>query len=353
MTYDGNGIGLFSSQINNLQLGTTYFVRAYATNEIGTAYGNTVSFKTIDKTINGYTLTQNETWSGTILLKGDIVVPSGITLTINPGTIINISTDAPLYDGGLSIDKIEFYIKGGGLIINGTAQNIVQLKSAASSPTNIDWDGIWMSGNRLDIAYCSISDTEWGIFNLSSTAMKISNCLFNNISVSAIFDLGSQQNSLSYNSFINVGTGYYLCNSNRIAQLDYSEFRNNYWDLKIAGSSDYITNNSSISVNYSNFSGNKLFNLYWDKDVTNSNITANYCYGITTYPANGNGNTYSSKNPLSSPYSGAGCGFSSNVKSASLRSYIIDNPEQRKRIVIEHDEKIKRIYDELNRQGIK
>lgn len=43
-TSDGSGIGLFTSTLSGFQPGTTYYVRAYATNSIGTAYGNEVSF---------------------------------------------------------------------------------------------------------------------------------------------------------------------------------------------------------------------------------------------------------------------------------------------------------------------
>lgn len=45
-TIDGNGIGTYISNLSGLQRGTTYFVRAYATNSAGTAYGNEVSFTT-------------------------------------------------------------------------------------------------------------------------------------------------------------------------------------------------------------------------------------------------------------------------------------------------------------------
>ena len=39
-THEGSGIGIFTSNITGLTAGTTYYVRAYATNAIGTAYGN-------------------------------------------------------------------------------------------------------------------------------------------------------------------------------------------------------------------------------------------------------------------------------------------------------------------------
>jgi streptogramin lyase len=45
-TTDGSGPGSFTSTITNLQPNTTYYVKAYATNAIGTAYGNEISFTT-------------------------------------------------------------------------------------------------------------------------------------------------------------------------------------------------------------------------------------------------------------------------------------------------------------------
>ncbi|MDB9726004.1 hypothetical protein OAA90_06445 [Salibacteraceae bacterium] len=42
----GNGTGVFTSSITGLTLNTTYYVRAFATNSAGTAYGNQISFTT-------------------------------------------------------------------------------------------------------------------------------------------------------------------------------------------------------------------------------------------------------------------------------------------------------------------
>lgn len=48
-TVDGAGLGEFESVIENLTPNTKYYVRAYATNSAGTAYGDEVSFTTEDE----------------------------------------------------------------------------------------------------------------------------------------------------------------------------------------------------------------------------------------------------------------------------------------------------------------
>ena len=59
-TTNGSGVGSYTTKMTNLELYTTYYVRAYATNEEGTAYGEEVSFTTLAAyspatgTSNGY-----------------------------------------------------------------------------------------------------------------------------------------------------------------------------------------------------------------------------------------------------------------------------------------------------------
>lgn len=45
-TTNGSGLGSFSSSLTGLTEATTYYVRSYATNSLGTVYGNQVSFTT-------------------------------------------------------------------------------------------------------------------------------------------------------------------------------------------------------------------------------------------------------------------------------------------------------------------
>jgi uncharacterized protein (TIGR02145 family) len=49
-TSDGTGTGTFSSSVTGLTGKTTYYVAAYATNEVGTSRGSVVTFKTTDST---------------------------------------------------------------------------------------------------------------------------------------------------------------------------------------------------------------------------------------------------------------------------------------------------------------
>ena len=91
-TNDGTGIGVFVSSLTGLTPGTLYHARAYATNKIGVAYGNEITFTTA--AINAATLTTTAisgiTSSGA-QSGGDILTDGGSTITAR-GICWNIST---------------------------------------------------------------------------------------------------------------------------------------------------------------------------------------------------------------------------------------------------------------------
>ena len=81
ITANGTGSGLFVSDLTELTHATTYFVRAYATNGIGTSYGNEVSFRTSTviptvTTINITEISQRNASSG-----GNITSDGGANVT--------------------------------------------------------------------------------------------------------------------------------------------------------------------------------------------------------------------------------------------------------------------------------
>lgn len=102
-TNDGSGTGTFTSTITGLTAATTYYVRAYATNSTGTAYGNEISFTTgaavlpTITTVEVTSITQTGATSG-----GDITDEGGVAITAsgicwaataNPTTADSKTTD--------------------------------------------------------------------------------------------------------------------------------------------------------------------------------------------------------------------------------------------------------------------
>ncbi len=64
------------------------------------------------------TLTQDEIWTGEILITGDIVIPEGITLTVLPGTSITFSGDGSDNDVETAILN-ELWLGKSNLLVKG------------------------------------------------------------------------------------------------------------------------------------------------------------------------------------------------------------------------------------------
>ncbi len=77
---NGTGTGSFTSSMTNLKANTTYYVRAYATNEAGTVYGEVKSFKTLEE-------------------EPEIVLP-----TVTTNSVTNITSNSATCGGNVTSD---------------------------------------------------------------------------------------------------------------------------------------------------------------------------------------------------------------------------------------------------------
>lgn len=107
ITSDGSGIGTFNSLIDSLSPGTLYYVRAYAQNSVGIAYGNEVTFSTLPSvpivsTINvmGVTSSEAEIYGEVISDQGATVTARGFAYSVTPGPTIS---NSPYINAGSGI----------------------------------------------------------------------------------------------------------------------------------------------------------------------------------------------------------------------------------------------------------
>jgi len=115
-TTNGTGTGAFTSNITGLLENTTYYVRAYATNSAGTAYGNQLSFTTNAQAVT-VTITEPEDGarvSGTVLIKADASA--------------NLAALASANAAIQAVQKVEFYVDD------------TKIGEDASEPYETSWD---------------------------------------------------------------------------------------------------------------------------------------------------------------------------------------------------------------------
>ncbi len=105
-TTDGQGTFDFASQLTGLIPNTTYYVRAYATNSIGTTYGSEKEFTTLEdisipslNTVHASEITDNSAVSGgTNIFDGNLeIISKGVCWSKNPNP--NIQNDSKTEDG--------------------------------------------------------------------------------------------------------------------------------------------------------------------------------------------------------------------------------------------------------------
>ena len=110
ITDASNGAGAYTASLTGLANGTTYYVRAYAINSIGTSYGSQVSFTTLNKptvtttTASLVTATSASTGGNVTSNGGNAITERGVVYSTaaNPTTSDTKITDATASTGSFS-----------------------------------------------------------------------------------------------------------------------------------------------------------------------------------------------------------------------------------------------------------
>lgn len=121
------------------------------------------------KPIEKGVIQSDATWSNEILIKGDVEVAPGVTLTIMPGTIVRfvrIEDDGPenLYKESTDhFSRAELIIRG-TLIARGTKDRMIVFTSNESSPRAGDWSAVnFLDSKDNVVEYCEISYADTGV----------------------------------------------------------------------------------------------------------------------------------------------------------------------------------------------
>lgn len=125
-TTDGSGTGTFASSLTGLSASTLYYVRAYAINTIGTAYGNETTFLTpnpVPPTVGTYpgtNITMTTATSGGIVTSdgGAPVTGRGVCWSLSPNPSLadshtNDGTGAGIYVSNITglVEATHYYVR--------------------------------------------------------------------------------------------------------------------------------------------------------------------------------------------------------------------------------------------------
>ena len=102
------------------------------------------------------------TWSGEVIVDGDVVVQPGATLTVAPGTTVRIP-GGDRRRTGFYPERSELLVFG-GLVLQGSTEDPLSFVSGAASPRSGDWAGVFlMNAQDPDLREVHIENATHGV----------------------------------------------------------------------------------------------------------------------------------------------------------------------------------------------
>jgi hypothetical protein len=194
---EGNGKGSFSTTLPNLAPNTTYYIRAFATNEVGTGYGSEIKVTTFSgtaiptvTTIPISDITSTSAKSGGIVTGdcGSVVTARGVVWSTSPNPTISLTTKTTNGSGTGSFTSslsgltpnTTYYIKAYATNSSGTGYgNEVTFKTGQNCSPNPVLSGLKgiCKGNTTLLS----SNVSGGIWSSSNPSIATINSMTGNV----------------------------------------------------------------------------------------------------------------------------------------------------------------------------
>jgi parallel beta-helix repeat protein len=226
------------------------------------------------------------TWHGDVLIKGDVEIARGVTLTVMPGTVVRFAKIEENGPANLSMDKTKNFtraelIVNGRILAQGTKEKMIVFTSAEKSPQRADWGAINMlEGEDNIFEYCDISYGHTAVHG-HGAQFTLTKCYLHDNGVAVGFKNVNECNlryvTILYNRITENGGGV-LCSKDARATVSRNEIDHN----KFFGI--YGKKGSQVIVRYNSVFGNGKGVILWATDgfrIRENNVYGNEDYNVS------------------------------------------------------------------------
>ena len=126
-------------------------------------------------------ITGVETWSGRVVLRGDVTITPTGSLTILPGTRIECDARADDQVSGINTSRIEIIVDQGTLTAVGTSSSPIVFTSSPAPPASAapgDWHGLRLKTRKATLRYCTFEFGSSGVSVEGGELKGVQDCVF-------------------------------------------------------------------------------------------------------------------------------------------------------------------------------
>jgi parallel beta-helix repeat protein len=237
--------------------------------------------------VNKGVIDKNTTWSGEVLVKGDVQVAKNVTLTIMPGTTVRFAKIEPFGPEKLFPEKekenhfprVELFIQG-KLLAQGSKEKKITFTSAEAMPKPGDWGGLNFNSSVDNVVeHCILIYADTAVHSHSSKVAVTSNEFRHN--GTAIGNKNLKDNPIKCEIFVEnnliTENGGGVIVGDGMVVLHNEITKNQFFGI-------YGKNSADGKVSFNNVSGNgKGVILYAVKAIllSDNNVTDNTDYNLS------------------------------------------------------------------------